>query len=83
MSFAASRAMQCSKQTIGIEAFSNLPLRFRSDNFGIDRAAEPISVWKPVRRFRGGGLLAVLVGHGSRDCLWGSYANGSLLRFQP
>ena len=55
--------MLCSKQPKGIEAFSNLPLRFRPDNSGVDRAAKPIGIWKPVCRLSGGGLLTVLIAH--------------------
>jgi hypothetical protein len=59
---------------------SNLPLRFRSDNSGVDRAAKPVSVWKPVRRLSGGGLRAFLCDHVSRGrhfCL-GRCAHGQL-----
>jgi hypothetical protein len=53
------------KQSVGIKWLSDLPLRFRFDNFEIDRAVKPIDVWKPVRRLRGGGLRTFLCDHDS------------------
>jgi hypothetical protein len=49
-----------------VETPSNLSLRFKSDILGIDRAAKPIRLLKPVPGHRWGRLLAALVPHESR-----------------